>query len=31
VFAGYALVVAILFAVVFKYRHNPEEVKNVRH
>ena len=25
VFAAYALVVAIVFAIVFKYRHNPEE------
>ena len=31
VFAAYALVVALLFAVVFKYKHNPEEVRNVRH
>lgn len=26
IFAGYALVVAILFAFVFKYKHNPEEL-----
>lgn len=25
-FAGYALVVAILFAIMFKYKHNPEEM-----
>lgn len=29
IFAGYALVVAVLFALVFKYKHNPE-VKPVR-
>ncbi|MBP1677832.1 MAG: xanthosine permease [Bacteroidetes bacterium] len=27
-FASYALVVAILFAVSFKYKHNPSEIKN---
>ena len=27
IFAGYALVVAILFALIFRYKHNPEEVK----
>ena len=27
IFAAYALVVAILFAVVFRYKHNPDEVK----
>ena len=26
VFAGYALVVAILFAIIFKHKHNPEEI-----
>lgn len=26
VFAGYALVVAILFALIFKHKHNPEEI-----
>jgi nucleoside transporter len=31
VFAVYALVVAVLFAAVFKYKHNPQELKNVRH
>lgn len=30
IFAGYALVVAILFALVFRYRHNPEELKGHR-
>jgi NHS family xanthosine MFS transporter len=28
-FAGYALVVAILFAIFFKHKHNPDEVSNV--
>jgi len=27
VFAGYALVVALLFALVFKYKHEPETAK----
>ena len=27
VFAGYALVVAVLFALIFKYKHNPGQVK----
>ena len=26
VFAGYALVVAVVFAVVFRYRHDPEKL-----
>jgi NHS family xanthosine MFS transporter len=30
-FAGYALVLALIFPFVFKYKHNPEAVKNVRH
>jgi MFS transporter, NHS family, xanthosine permease len=30
-FAGYALVIAIAFAVLFKHEHNPEEVAKVRH
>lgn len=30
-FATYSLVVAVLFAVSFKYKHNPEELKNIRH
>ncbi len=30
-FAAYALVVAILFAIFFRHKHNPEEVKNVSH
>ena len=30
-FAGYALVIAILFAVFFKHKHNKDEVTNVGH
>lgn len=30
-FAGYALVIAILFAVMFKHKHNPNDVENVDH
>lgn len=30
-FAAYALVVAILFAVSFKHKHNPDELKEVKH
>lgn len=30
-FAGYAVVIAILFAIVFKYKHNPEDVAKVSH
>ncbi|MFN2314039.1 MAG: MFS transporter, partial [Bacteroidales bacterium] len=30
-FAGYSLVVAILFAVLFRHRHVPEAVAEVRH
>lgn len=30
-FAAYALVVAILFAVFFKHKHNPKDVENVVH
>ncbi|MDI3528036.1 MAG: transporter, family, xanthosine permease [Tenuifilum sp.] len=30
-FAAYSLVVAVLFAILFKHKHNPEEVKNVSH
>ena len=30
-FAGYALIIAILFAVFFKHQHNKEEVNNVSH
>jgi MFS transporter, NHS family, xanthosine permease len=31
VFAGYALVIAILFALIFKYKHNPNEIQNINH
>lgn len=31
IFAGYALVIGILFAVVFKYKHDPETVKKFQH
>ncbi len=30
-FAAYALVIAILFAFIFKYKHNPKEVANISH
>ncbi len=30
-FAVYALVIAITFLVVFKYKHNPKDVENIRH
>ncbi len=30
-FAGYALVIAIAFAILFKHKHNPEEVVKVSH
>jgi len=31
VFAAYALVVAILFALIFKYKHNPDEIGDIKH
>lgn len=31
VFAGYALVVAVVFALVFRYKHNPEQIGTARH
>ena len=31
IFAGYALVVAVLFAVLFKYKHNPDAIGEVKH
>lgn len=31
IFAGYAFVVAVVFALVFKYKHDPERVGTVRH
>jgi len=30
-FAGYALVLGIIFPLVFKYRHNPQEMENIHH
>jgi MFS transporter, NHS family, xanthosine permease len=30
-FAGYALVIAIAFAVLFKHKHNPNDVENLSH
>ncbi len=30
-FAGYALVIAILFLVFFKHKHNPKELENIQH
>jgi NHS family xanthosine MFS transporter len=30
-FAGYALVVAILFAILFKHKHNPDEIGEISH
>lgn len=31
IFSGYALVVTILFIILFKYKHNPEDVKDIVH
>lgn len=31
VFAAYAMVLALLFALIFKYKHNPDIIKEVRH
>lgn len=31
IFAAYALVVAVMFAILFKYKHDPNAVKEVRH
>ena len=30
-FAAYALVVAILFVILFKYKHNPEDIGKISH
>ncbi|RNA62530.1 MFS transporter [Chryseobacterium nematophagum] len=30
-FAAYALILAILFAILFKHKHNPEEVSSIKH
>lgn len=31
IFAGYSLVVAIFFAILFKYKHNPNELQSIEH
>ncbi len=31
VFAAYSLVIAVLFAIFFKHKHNPEEVTEIKH
>ena len=31
IFAAYALVLAIIFGLIFKYKHNPNAIKNVHH
>ncbi len=31
IFAGYALILAVLFALVFKYKHDPDAIKEVNH
>ncbi|WP_313376294.1 MFS transporter [Chishuiella sp.] len=31
IFSAYALVVTILFAIIFKYKHNPEDVEDFKH
>lgn len=31
IFAAYSLVVAVLFAIFFKYKHNPDELKSIHH
>jgi NHS family nucleoside permease-like MFS transporter/NHS family xanthosine MFS transporter len=31
IFAGYALIVTILFAVIFKHKHNPAEISEIKH
>ena len=31
VFAIYALVLAVLFAIIFKYKHNPEKIGDIKH
>lgn len=30
-FAGYALVIAILFAIFFKHKHNPDTIQDIKH
>ncbi|WP_456462996.1 nucleoside permease [Lutibacter sp.] len=31
VFAAYALILAIVFSLIFKYKHNPEAIKEIKH
>jgi MFS transporter, NHS family, xanthosine permease len=31
IFAIYSLIVAIVFAIIFKYKHNPEEIQEISH
>ena len=31
IFAGYAIILAILFAIIFKYKHNPDKIGEVKH
>lgn len=31
IFSGYALVIAILFAIIFRYKHKPADTQNIRH
>ena len=31
IFAAYSLIVTIAFAVLFKYKHNPEDIKEIKH
>ncbi len=31
IFAAYALIIAVLFAIFFKYKHNPEEIGEIKH
>ena len=31
IFAAYALILAIVFGLIFKYKHNPDAIKNVHH
>ncbi len=31
IFAAYALVIAVLFAILFKYKHNPEKLGEIKH
>jgi NHS family xanthosine MFS transporter len=31
VFAGYALIIGLLFMLIFKYKHNPEKIQEIKH